>query len=159
MKRQAFLAAFVVIFGVLGSAYAQTQPKAAAQDGTGFTSYAEFGGTSNSEGQIYELTTSVGYETGTYTDPYTGQRRRAGGVTTSAGVGVGVGVGGSGSQSGSTEADRKAMEIELKEKGLPEGKASAPVAGHLYFPISNKKNAKYQLEYMLNGEKVTLLLP
>jgi hypothetical protein len=50
------------------------------------------------------------------------------------------------------------MQKELTEKGLPEGKAAAPVAGYLYFSIpKRKKNAKYQLEYNLNGEK--LLLP
>lgn len=46
----------------VGSTFAQSAPKPAAQDATGFTSYAEFGGSSNSEGQIYELTTSVGYD-------------------------------------------------------------------------------------------------
>jgi len=40
---------------------AQTAPPPAAQGETGFTSYAEFGGTSNSDGQIYELNSSVGY--------------------------------------------------------------------------------------------------
>jgi hypothetical protein len=50
------------------------------------------------------------------------------------------------------------MEQELTEKGLPEGKAAAPVAWYVYFSITQrKKNAKYQLEYNLNGE--TLLLP
>lgn len=62
MKRQAVLAVIFLILVVVGSACAQSAPKAAAQDGTGFTSYAEFGGTSNSEGQIYELSTSVGYD-------------------------------------------------------------------------------------------------
>lgn len=48
---------------ILGtSAIAQSVPKPAAQEPTGFTSYAEFGGTANSEGQIYEITTSVGYD-------------------------------------------------------------------------------------------------
>ncbi len=62
MRRQSFLAVILLVLVAIGSAFAQSQPKAAAQDGTGFTSYAEFGGTSNSEGQIYELTTSVGYD-------------------------------------------------------------------------------------------------
>jgi hypothetical protein len=37
-------------------------PKPAAEEPSGFTSYVEFGGTANSEGQIYELTTSLGYD-------------------------------------------------------------------------------------------------
>jgi hypothetical protein len=99
----------------------------------------------------------VGYESGTYTDPNTGRRQQAGGVYTS--TGVGVGIGSPGTQSGSTEADRTAMEIELSEKGLREGTASAPVAGHLYFPVAKKKNVKYQLEYTMNGKIVVLPLP
>lgn len=62
MKLQAVFVVIILVLVVAGSAFAQSSPKAAAQDGTGFTSYAEFGGTSNSEGQIYELTTSVGYD-------------------------------------------------------------------------------------------------
>jgi len=41
------------------SAFAQAKP--AAQDDTGFTSYVEFGGTTNSLGQVYELNSSIGY--------------------------------------------------------------------------------------------------
>ena len=62
MTRQAFLAVMLLVLVAVGSAFAQSEAKAAAQDATGFTSYAEFGGTSNSEAQIYELTTSVGYD-------------------------------------------------------------------------------------------------
>jgi len=72
---------------------------------------------------------------------------------------VGVGIDNSGDQPGSTEADRKTMELELSEKGLPEGTASAPVAGHLYFSIAKKKNAQYQLEYTVDGKEVILSLP
>ena len=96
----------------------------------------------------------VGYESGGI-DPVTGQRR--GGVVTSAGVGVGIG-GSREPKSGSTEADRSTMELELHEKGLPEGDAASPVAGYVYFTIPPKKNKKYQFEYMLNGNKVVLAL-
>jgi len=99
----------------------------------------------------------IGYENGTYRDPYTGTRQHTSGVYSSAGVGVGIGS--SGNQSGSTEADRKTMALELTEKGLPEGTVSAPVAGHLYFPIAKKKNVKYQLEYTVDGKKLILPLP
>jgi hypothetical protein len=98
----------------------------------------------------------VGYETGTYTDPSTGTRQHSSGVYTSTGVGVGIG---SADQPGSSEADRKTMELELSEKGLPEGTASAPVAGHLYFSIAKKKNAQYQLEYTVDGKTAVLPLP
>jgi hypothetical protein len=62
MKRHALLSTIVLIAATAGSALAQSVPKPAAQDSTGFTSNVEFGGTSNSEGQIYEVTTSVGYD-------------------------------------------------------------------------------------------------
>jgi nicotinamide mononucleotide (NMN) deamidase PncC len=74
-------------------------------------------------------------------------------------VGVGVGIGGSGPQPGSTDKDRAAMETELTEKGLPEGAASAPVSGYVYFQVARKKNQTFTLEYTVNGEKVQLRLP
>ncbi|SRR5579859_2519288 len=106
-------------------------------------------------------TTSVGYESGGY-DPVTGQRR-SGGIYTS--TGVGVGIGGSQPQPGSTDVDRNTMELELGEKGLPEGEAAVPVAGYLYFSLpqtkekAKDKKATHQLEYMFNGNKVVLALP
>ncbi len=55
--------------------------------------------------------------------------------------------------------DRKVVETELDEKGLPEGAIMTPVAGYLYFPLAKKaKNARYELEYVLNGNKVVLRL-
>jgi hypothetical protein len=54
--------------------------------------------------------------------------------------------------------DLAAMETELSEKGLPEGTTAAPVAGYLYFPLPRNKQAIYQLEYTLNGQKVLLIL-
>ncbi len=98
----------------------------------------------------------IGYESGTRYDPVTGARR-GGGVYTQAGVGVGTGS--PGPQPASTDRDRNTMELELSEKGLPEGTASAPVAGYLYFRLSSKKNTAHQLEYTLNGNKVVLPLP
>ena len=93
---------------------------------------------------------SIGYENGI--DLYTGQRRS--GISTSTGVGVGVGK--PKQKPASTEADRRIMELELSEKGLPEGNSTQPVSGYLYFAVPEKKNTKYQLEYMLNGAKVVL---
>jgi hypothetical protein len=98
----------------------------------------------------------VGYESGGY-DPASGTRR-SGGVYKQ--VGVGVGIGSSGPQSGSTDKDRAAMETELSEKGIPEGSASAPVAGFIYFQVpSRKKDATLRLEYKANGENISLALP
>ncbi len=96
----------------------------------------------------------VGYGSGGY-DPATGTRA-PGGVYKQVGVGVGIG---GGPHSGSTDKDRAAMETELSEKGLPEGAASAPVSGYVYFPVTRKKNATLTLEYSLRGEKVELKLP
>jgi len=98
-------------------------------------------------------TVGVGYGSGRVYDPATGTQR-GGGVYTAAGVGVGIGS--RGNEPGSSEKDRAVMETELSEKGLPEGATAAPVAGFLYFPISRTKKATYQLEYMLNGNRVKL---
>jgi hypothetical protein len=98
----------------------------------------------------------VSYSSGRSYDPVTG-RLEPGGVSTQAGVGVGVGD--PGNAPGSTDRDRSTMELELSEKGLPEGSTAAPVAGYIYFPLSSrKKKATYQLEYVLNGEKIVLPL-
>jgi len=99
-------------------------------------------------------TVGVGYGTGTTYDPVYGPR--GGGVTTAAGVGVGIGS--RGDQPGSSDKDRDVMETELSEKGMPEGAATGPVAGYLYFSIPRGKKMVYQLEYKLNGEKVVLTL-
>lgn len=106
---------------------------------------------------VIQPTGGIGYETGGI-DPVTGQPRR-GGVVTSAGVGVGIGKPQpEPPKPGSTDADRRTMELELSEKGLPAGNTAAPVAGYLYFALLKKKNVKYQLEYDLNGSKVVLPL-
>lgn len=98
---------------------------------------------------------TVGYQTGTSYDPVT-ETPQPGGVYT--GAGVGVGVGHRGNQPGASEKDRSVMETELSEKGLPEGDAANPVAGYLYFQIPRSKNAKYELQYKLNGNTVHLNL-
>ena len=98
---------------------------------------------------------TVGYQTGSVYDPTTGTAR-GGGVYTGAGVGVGVGQ--RGNQPGASDKDRSVMETELNEKGLQEGDSASPVAGYLYFQISRSKNAKYQLQYKLNGNSVQINL-
>jgi hypothetical protein len=104
----------------------------------------------------------IGVESGPRYDPATGESRRGGtGVYTTAGVGVGVGADPSHPRGASTDRDRDVMEIELSEKGVPEGAASAPVAGYLYFPLgsSKKKSAARELNYIVNGNKMTVRLP
>src|SRR5690242_12759596 len=90
----------------------------------------------------------VGYESGAY-----------GGHGTYRAVGVAVGVSEPGSHSGSSDRDRDTMQTELSEKGLPEGTASAPVAGYLYFSLTKKKNTTLQLECVLDGKRIALALP
>lgn len=57
-----FLLRFLVCAALAASVCAQTLPQAAAHDSTGFTAFAAFGGTANSEGQVYDLVGSVGYD-------------------------------------------------------------------------------------------------
>ena len=98
---------------------------------------------------------TVGYESGTYIDPLTGQPVHVQGVSTSAGVGV---ANGNSVPADIADHDREMIERELYEKGLPEGKVSVPVAGYLYFALPNaKKNVKYQLVY--SGRSGSLILP
>jgi hypothetical protein len=60
MTRTSVLAVVAVTaLAAIGSA--QTRPKPAARE-SGFTSYVEFGGTSDSDGQIYEVNSNVGYD-------------------------------------------------------------------------------------------------
>lgn len=111
--------------------------------------------TQASNGHDVTLSPVGGVGVGSTTDPYTGQRRTG----VNYGGGVGVGVGGTQPKSPSTqEADRRTMELELNEKGLPQGNTVAPVSGYVYFTVTPKKNTKYQLEYTTNGNQVVLPL-
>jgi hypothetical protein len=102
--------------------------------------------------------TSVGYESGEYTDPVTGQRVKYHGTTTSTSVGVGVGAGDI--PPTVVEQMRESIERELRAKALPEGKAADPVSGYLYFlKPKHKKNAKYRLQYLTDGNPLNLFLP
>lgn len=95
-------------------------------------------------------TSTVGYSSGSVYDPVTGTRQ-GGGVYTQTGVGVAVG---RPNGPGVSDKDRSVMETELAEKGLPEGAASSPVAGYIYFPVSPMKKADYQVEYVSDGKKL-----
>jgi hypothetical protein len=99
----------------------------------------------------------VGYESGTYIDPVTGQPVRVHGVTTSAGVAVGAR---DRVPATVAEHEREVIERELREKGLPEAKIAIPVSGYLYFSLPRqKKDTKYHLEYAVKGATLNLELP
>jgi hypothetical protein len=100
-------------------------------------------------------TTTIGYESGGI-DPASGQRR-GGGVVTSTGVGVGVG-GPRPPAPASSDADLRTMELELHEKGLPEGSTANPVAGYLYFSVPRNAKSGYELVYTVGEKKVVLQL-
>jgi len=62
MKPYRFFFAALALIAALGeTAIAQAAPAQSGGDDKGFTSYVEFGGTSNSDGQVYKLDPSVGY--------------------------------------------------------------------------------------------------
>jgi hypothetical protein len=95
-------------------------------------------------------TSSRGY------DPVTGTSGT--GITQTTSVIVGVSHPGAGSAS--SDEERKTVEAELTEKGIPEGTTSSPVAGYVYFHVSPKRrNSAYQLEYTSDKTKVALALP
>ena len=97
---------------------------------------------------LYPVAT-IGYESGR--DIY-GQRQS--GVTTGAGLGVGLDP-----KQQKSDADRRVMETELKDKALPSGTFEKPVAGYLYFPISGAKKGKYILQYSDAHGSATIPLP
>jgi hypothetical protein len=102
----------------------------------------------------------VGYESGTYTDPVTGQPTKVHGTVTE--VGVGVGVGDPDPRPGASNGSRDAAETELTERSLPEGSAAAPVSGYIFFPSSVKKTKKkgpMQVQYTMKDQTVVLNLP
>jgi hypothetical protein len=62
--RNVFASALMVLFAAIalsGAAIAQGNPESGTKDQTGFTSYVEFDGTTNSVGQEYILDSNVGY--------------------------------------------------------------------------------------------------
>ena len=56
-----FFATLVLIAALCGMAAGQAAPAQSSNDDKGFTSYVQFAGTSNSDGQVYKLDPSVGY--------------------------------------------------------------------------------------------------
>jgi hypothetical protein len=90
------------------------------------------------------------------------ERTTSGGVVQRSSVGVGIPIGGGERsrlpQGASAEGNRRAIEAELTEKGLPETSAWEPVSGYLYFSVPKKKKGGYELVYMAGDKKVVLPL-
>ena len=87
----------------------------------------------------------VGYDTGTYIDPDTGQPVHGHTVSTGGAVAV---TPDNTKPAVDADHDREVIERELYEKALPDAKVSIPVAGYLYFSVPKaKKGTKYQLTY------------
>ncbi len=99
-------------------------------------------------------TVGVGHESGHPHDSYgLPTRGRGRGVYTSSTVEVEIGR----KRPTVTEKDREDIELMLTEKEIPEGPATTPMAGYLYFDLSgNKPSDSYELEVTLNGHKTTL---
>jgi hypothetical protein len=94
-------------------------------------------------------TAGVGYESGPY----------GRGVYHEEGVAVtGGGMGGPRPPAYPTNYPDSGASQELIDKALPEGAMSKPVAGYLYFPVSGKKKATYDLEYYAVDGKIQLML-
>lgn len=72
---------------------------------------------------------------------------------------VGVNVGTQKKKPANTNADRRTMETELRDKSLPEGKLGQAIAGYLYFPSPTDKSVEYQLEYRHGDQVLTVNLP
>lgn len=78
------------------------------------------------------------------------------GVSTGAGVGVGGPYPRRGDMAG---GNRRVMEDELRDKSLPATTLTQPAAGYLYFLLSGKRSAAYNLEVTRNGVTTSLALP
>ncbi len=101
----------------------------------------------------------IGYERGTSRDPYSGTTTTRTGVYERQSVGVGIPIGGKPQSPDQAAADdRRAIEAELREKGLPENSAWEPVAGYLYFHMSKKPKDGFELVYTVNEKKIVLPL-
>ena len=107
----------------------------------------------------------IGYEragrTGGGNNNGTTQTNR-GGIYQRESVGVGIPIGGKSPErqggAATAESNRRAIEAELREKGLPEISAWEPVAGYLYFSVPKKSNNGYELVYVAGDNKVVLPL-
>jgi hypothetical protein len=89
------------------------------------------------------------------------ERTSSGGVVQRSHVGIGVPIGGGGSklpEGRTAEGNHRAIEAELREKGLPETSSWEPVSGYLYFSVPKKSKGGYELVYMAGEKKIVLPL-
>jgi hypothetical protein len=103
----------------------------------------------------------VGYERtsgGANQDPT--QKTNRGGIYQRESVGVGIPMGGKprGPEAAAEAGNRRAIEAELREKGLPEVDSWEPVAGYLYFSVPKKSKNGYELVYMMGDKRIILPL-
>ncbi|HVJ04218.1 MAG TPA: hypothetical protein VM578_00950 [Candidatus Saccharimonadales bacterium] len=91
--------------------------------------------------------------------PSVGVGYESGGWGRGVSTGVGVGVAGAPYPRRGASANRRVMQTELREKALPQGNLTQPVAGYLYFPSTGKRARQYTLELHRNGETTSLPLP
>ncbi|HWF07105.1 MAG TPA: hypothetical protein VG297_01515 [Bryobacteraceae bacterium] len=109
-------------------------------------------------------TTGIDVIHGTGVDPASGRQTGRTAVGTEAGVGIGAPPGGypypypsAGPNAGAPNVG--AMEQELWEKSLPDGKTSVPVAGYLYFPKPSGRPDGWELTMDGREGRVRLVLP
>jgi hypothetical protein len=111
-------------------------------------------------GSMEHVVGEVGVGYGTRANPVTGRAER--GLDTWGAVGVDNRPQPNLPNAGTGSADRiYELEGKLQTFELPEGPATRPVAGYLYFPIPPKmpKSTKLTVEYSRSGERVELSLP
>ena len=103
------------------------------------------------------VVTTASFGRASVSDPATGRRGKASYSDTS--VGVGVGWSGTANRA-AMDRDRAVIEQEIEAKSLPEGKATSPVAGYLFFPRprGKAKNATLELTYSGSSGHLTLRL-
>lgn len=108
-----------------------------------------------------QVTTETGVIVGSGVDPNTGRR------VTNTGTYERVGVSNGGDPNrpvnyptGSSSADADRMEAQLAKWELQDGKTSSPVAGYMYFPVSQKKSkGALELQYAHEDSSANLTLP
>jgi hypothetical protein len=108
-----------------------------------------------------DIYTTTGVEVihGTGVDPATGRPTGRTAVGTAAGVGIGAPPGGYPYPTPSAGPNAGAMEQELWEKSLPDGKTSVPVAGYLYFPKPSGRPDAWEITMDGREGRVRLVLP
>ncbi len=74
-------------------------------------------------------------------------------------TGIGVGVGSRPYPRGPVGANRRVILQELRDKSLPQGSITQPVAGYVFFPLKEKRNIRYTLELHQGTALIPLALP